>query len=145
MKRKFLSFRYFSFSVPRKSEVFQYDIYPDTPGPYPASTPDEWISGFDRDPILVSMKDRVEGTNMPQITTYRTFDNTSVSSNSNRSPSQRIVPLPIAEVAPLPKSISADLSEQVNEKTLKKIESLRIPITNNAFQQLKYEKFFKIQ
>lgn len=44
-------------TVPRKSDLFQDDLYPDTPGPEPALEAEEWISGKDADPILVSLKD----------------------------------------------------------------------------------------
>ena len=87
------------------------DIYPDTPGPYPALSADEWISGIDRDPILVSMKDRIEGTNMPKITTYRTLDPpTSTPVLSHRGTPQRTAQPPVAEVAPTPKQNLIDQS-----------------------------------
>ncbi|CAF2039673.1 unnamed protein product [Rotaria magnacalcarata] len=139
-----------SMIVPRKSESFQNDIYPETPGPYPALSPDEWISGLDREPILVSLKDCIENTNMPKITTYRTFD--SVSIFSNRGISQRITQLPIAEVTPTPKSntndqvtslsvsieqISDDMKQQTNQKSLRKIASLRMPATSTAFNHIR--------
>ncbi|XP_037543865.1 coronin-6 [Nematolebias whitei] len=44
-------------TVPRKSDLFQDDLYPDTAGPEPAMEPDEWLDGRDEDPILMSMKD----------------------------------------------------------------------------------------
>lgn len=97
--------------VPRKAEAFQLDIYPDTPGPYPALSADEWISGIDREPILVSMKDRVEGTNMPKITTYRTLDSTtSTPILPHRGTPQRTMQPPVAEVAPTPKQNLLDQS-----------------------------------
>ncbi|XP_042298679.1 coronin-6 isoform X3 [Sceloporus undulatus] len=43
--------------VPRKSDLFQDDLYPDTPGPEPALEADEWLSGKDAEPILVSLRD----------------------------------------------------------------------------------------
>ncbi|NXX64462.1 COR2B protein, partial [Spizella passerina] len=46
-----------SMIVPRRSETYQEDIYPMTPGTEPALTPDEWLSGVNRDPILVSLKE----------------------------------------------------------------------------------------
>ena len=145
--------------VPRKAEAFQLDIYPDTPGPYPALSPDEWISGIDRDPILVSMKDRIEGTNMPKITTYRTLDTTPV--HSIRGTPQRAVQPPIAEVAPTPKQNLVDHSppspmsieklavnmqqqqqqqqqyQQPNNKGLRKIESLKMPATSSEFNNVR--------
>ncbi|CCK69073.1 coronin KNAG_0B06450 [Huiozyma naganishii CBS 8797] len=51
-----------SFYVPRKSEEFQEDIYPDAPSDKPALTAEEWVSGKEVDgPILVSMKDVFDG------------------------------------------------------------------------------------
>ncbi|XP_034996123.2 coronin-6 isoform X1 [Zootoca vivipara] len=44
-------------TVPRKSDLFQDDLYPDTPGPEPALEADEWLSGKDAEPILVSLRD----------------------------------------------------------------------------------------
>ena len=43
------------FTVPRKSELFQEDLYPDTQADVPAITADEWWSGTNSDPILVPM------------------------------------------------------------------------------------------
>nr|XP_004667940.1 coronin-6 isoform X3 [Jaculus jaculus] len=44
-------------TVPRKSDLFQDDLYPDTPGPEPALEADEWIAGQDAEPVLISLKD----------------------------------------------------------------------------------------
>lgn len=141
--------------VPRKSETFQYDIYPDTPGPYPALSPDEWISGIDRDPILVSMKERIDNTTMPKITTYRTFDSTP--NFFNRGPFQRVTPIPIAEVTPTLKSntcdemhnmsISSDqladvMKHPVTQNGLRKIASLRMPTTSTEFNHTRYKSYF---
>lgn len=43
------------FIVPRKSELFQDDLYPDTAGDIPALTAEEWMTGKDEGPILVSV------------------------------------------------------------------------------------------
>jgi hypothetical protein len=146
-------------SVPRKAEAFQLDIYPDTPGPYPALSPEEWVSGIDRDPILVSMKDRVEGTNMPKITTYRTLDpTTSTPVLPHRGTSQRTNQPPVAEVAPTPKQNPSEQSTPVTtsiekipmnmpqsqpqtphppNKGLRKIESLKMPATSVEFNNVR--------
>jgi coronin-1B/1C/6 len=47
-----------SFQVPRKSDQFQADIYPDTYAGVPALTEDEYAAGKDKDPPLTSMKDK---------------------------------------------------------------------------------------
>ncbi|XP_062072015.1 coronin-6 isoform X4 [Lepus europaeus] len=44
-------------TVPRKSDLFQDDLYPDTPGPEPALEADEWLAGQDAEPVLISLKD----------------------------------------------------------------------------------------
>lgn len=44
-----------SFCVPRKSEAFQNDIYPDTAAPFPAHSADEWLAGSEKAPVLFSL------------------------------------------------------------------------------------------
>jgi coronin-1B/1C/6 len=44
-----------SFCVPRKSDVFQDDIYPDTSSPEPALTASQWISGKNAEPLKISL------------------------------------------------------------------------------------------
>ncbi|XP_055476449.1 coronin-6 isoform X6 [Psammomys obesus] len=44
-------------TVPRKSDLFQDDLYPDTPGPEAALEADEWLSGQDAEPVLISLKE----------------------------------------------------------------------------------------
>ncbi|XP_043571464.1 coronin-1C isoform X2 [Chiloscyllium plagiosum] len=44
-------------TVPRKSDLYQDDLYPDTPGPEAALEAEEWFEGQTKDPILVSLKD----------------------------------------------------------------------------------------
>nr|XP_009937056.1 PREDICTED: coronin-2B [Opisthocomus hoazin] len=51
-----------SMIVPRRSEKYQEDIYPMTPGTEPALTPDEWLSRVNRDPILMSLKEGYKKT-----------------------------------------------------------------------------------
>ncbi|CAF3487970.1 unnamed protein product [Adineta steineri] len=127
-----------SMIVPRRAETFQFDIYPDTSGSYPALSPDEWTSGIDRDPILVSMKNFQDESNMPQITTYRTYD--SISTFSHRGTSQRISQLPIAEVAPIPKQnannqSSDDIQQQTGHQNLRKTESVNT--TDTEFNNIR--------
>lgn len=45
-----------SFKVPRKSDLFQDDIFPDTYAGEPAQTADEWFGGADAEPKLASME-----------------------------------------------------------------------------------------
>ncbi|XP_054852078.1 coronin-1C isoform X2 [Eublepharis macularius] len=43
-------------TVPRKSDLFQDDLYPDTAGPEAAVEAEEWFEGKNADPILISLK-----------------------------------------------------------------------------------------
>ncbi|XP_058458809.1 coronin-6 isoform X2 [Malaya genurostris] len=45
-----------SMTVPRKSELFQEDLYPDTLADEASISAEDWISGSDADPQLVSLK-----------------------------------------------------------------------------------------
>lgn len=45
-----------SMTVPRRSELFQEDLYPDTLSDEPANTAEDWIGGTDAEPNLVSLK-----------------------------------------------------------------------------------------
>lgn len=40
-----------------QSELFQEDLYPDTPGDTAAISAEEWENGMDADPILISLRD----------------------------------------------------------------------------------------
>jgi len=44
------------FCVPRKSELFQDDIFPPTPGPDPAMSASEWLGGANKEPVRVSLE-----------------------------------------------------------------------------------------
>ncbi|XP_061458382.1 coronin-1C isoform X2 [Rhineura floridana] len=43
-------------TVPRKSDLFQDDLYPDTAGPEASLEAEEWFDGKNADPILISLK-----------------------------------------------------------------------------------------
>lgn len=45
-----------SMIVPRRSESYQEDIYPPTAGAQPSLTAQEWLSGMDKGPVLVSLR-----------------------------------------------------------------------------------------
>jgi len=45
-----------SFKVPRKSDVFQPDLYPDTVGDKPALSADEYFGGKSANPILINLE-----------------------------------------------------------------------------------------
>ncbi|XP_060055098.1 coronin-2A isoform X3 [Erinaceus europaeus] len=45
-----------SMIVPRRSESYQEDIYPPTAGAQPSMTAQEWLSGMNKGPVLVSLR-----------------------------------------------------------------------------------------
>uniref|UniRef100_A0A672M8E1 Coronin n=2 Tax=Sinocyclocheilus grahami TaxID=75366 RepID=A0A672M8E1_SINGR len=45
-----------SMIVPRRSESYQEDIYPMTAGNKPSMTADEWISGLNKGPVMISLR-----------------------------------------------------------------------------------------
>lgn len=66
-----------SMIVPRKSEMFQPDIYPPTASMQAALTADQWLSGLNREPLLMSLKDgqlcpSSEPTRSTNVTNSRT-------------------------------------------------------------------------
>uniref|UniRef100_A0AAY4CC81 Coronin n=1 Tax=Denticeps clupeoides TaxID=299321 RepID=A0AAY4CC81_9TELE len=44
-------------TVPRKSDLFQEDLYPNTIGPEPSVEADDWFDGKDGEPVFISLKD----------------------------------------------------------------------------------------
>jgi len=56
-----------SFTVPRKAEIFQDDLYPDAIGPDAAIEPDEWLSGKDAEPIRFQMQTKFIGKAKPAM------------------------------------------------------------------------------
>ncbi|XP_034247287.1 coronin-2B-like isoform X2 [Thrips palmi] len=63
-----------SMIVPRKSDQFQDDLFPDTAAPVPAMTAQEWLTGKNSMPVLMSMKTGVTiRTHKPKV--YKPGDN----------------------------------------------------------------------
>ncbi|CAL1604787.1 unnamed protein product [Knipowitschia caucasica] len=57
-----------SMIVPRRSDTYQEDIYPMTAGTEPAMSAAEWLSGINREPVLVSLK---EGYSRPNQLVFK--------------------------------------------------------------------------
>uniref|UniRef100_A0A673FTJ5 Coronin n=1 Tax=Sinocyclocheilus rhinocerous TaxID=307959 RepID=A0A673FTJ5_9TELE len=72
-------------TVPRKSDLFQEDLYPDTIGPEPSVEADDWFSGKNGAPILISLKDGfVATTKNKEFKVIKSLMATTSSSLSNR-------------------------------------------------------------
>lgn len=59
------------FTVPRKSELYQDDLYPDTADEAPAISAEDWFNGKDADPVLVSLKEGFVSTQKESVKTVR--------------------------------------------------------------------------
>lgn len=57
-----------SFIVPRRSEMFQEDIYPPAVGLKPAMGPSEWFAGKEAIPPKISMGSLYEGEGLQEVT-----------------------------------------------------------------------------
>lgn len=73
-----------SMIVPRKSEIFQDDIYPPTAGLCPSMSADDWICGMNRDPIVTPLGEDMAGKTA-KITTCRSANGAArAKASSNR-------------------------------------------------------------
>ena len=57
----------YSTSIVLQSDLFQDDLYPDTPGTEAALTAEQWVSGQSSEPILMSMKQAFKEKEKPKI------------------------------------------------------------------------------
>ncbi|GAB1607962.1 coronin-1C-A-like isoform X1 [Argonauta hians] len=98
------------FTVPRKSELYQDDLYPDAFDETPAISADDWFNGKDADPVLVSLKDGFKSTLKEPLKTARRSNILDKmvkpvggsESSTNVSPAQRSTPSPAAPPAQPP-------------------------------------------
>uniref|UniRef100_A0A3B4B5D1 Coronin n=1 Tax=Periophthalmus magnuspinnatus TaxID=409849 RepID=A0A3B4B5D1_9GOBI len=93
-------------TVPRKSDLFQDDLYPDTAGPDPALEAEEWFAGKNGSPILISLKDGYV---------------------SSKSRDLKVIKSNVLESKPAPKYFCPSLFQSHNklEEVLREFKSLR--------------------
>uniref|UniRef100_A0A669EAS7 Coronin n=1 Tax=Oreochromis niloticus TaxID=8128 RepID=A0A669EAS7_ORENI len=103
-------------TVPRKSDLFQEDLYPDTVGPEPSVEADEWFEGKDAPPNLISLKDGfVATTKAKEFKVHKSLLKTTTASAGNHDN---------GGVQSLRKEVK-DLKEAIEEltKRVKELES----------------------
>uniref|UniRef100_A0A8C9T1K8 Coronin n=1 Tax=Scleropages formosus TaxID=113540 RepID=A0A8C9T1K8_SCLFO len=71
-------------TVPRKSDLFQEDLYPDTIGPEPSAEAADWFAGKDAKPILISLKDGFVATKTKEFKVHKSLMSTTSSSGAHR-------------------------------------------------------------
>ncbi|XP_042343595.1 coronin-1C-A isoform X1 [Plectropomus leopardus] len=118
-------------TVPRKSDLFQDDLYPDTSGPDSALEAEEWFEGKNGDPILISLKNGyVPGKNREFKVVKKNILDIKVTKNTeNSSPA-------IKSASPTP-SIK---SEAKLEEILKEIKSLKDLVSSQEKRIIKLEE-----
>jgi coronin-1B/1C/6 len=82
------------FTVPRKSDAFQDDIFPPAAAPTPAHTCEEWIKGSKKAPVTMKLDPKSMGTKTPGAPT-----------NGGKRVSLKSVPMLSKEVGGLKKHI----------------------------------------
>lgn len=104
-------------TVPRKSELFQDDLYPDTASDVPALSADDWIEGKNAVPILVSMQEGyvstvksgiAPGTKKPNLLAKKKVGQQAVGASTNATAPAAASPAAAAPApAPAPAAAAA--------------------------------------
>ncbi|KAI9545127.1 Coronin-1C-A [Dissostichus eleginoides] len=117
-------------TVPRKSDLFQDDLYPDTSGPDPALEAEDWFDGKNGDPILISLKNGyVQGKNREfKVVKKNILDGKATKNTENSTPANK-------SASPTP-SIK---SEAKLEEILKEIKSLKDLVSSQEKRIIKLE------
>ncbi|KAK7895259.1 hypothetical protein WMY93_020584 [Mugilogobius chulae] len=104
-------------TVPRKSDLFQDDLYPDTAGPDPALEAEEWFAGKNGSPILISLKDGYVSSKSRDLKVIKTNV-----LESKPAPKAESI-MPVQKQAP--SQPSAQKMEDKLEEVLREFKSLR--------------------
>uniref|UniRef100_A0A1B6EK65 Coronin n=1 Tax=Cuerna arida TaxID=1464854 RepID=A0A1B6EK65_9HEMI len=105
-----------SMTVPRKSELFQEDLYPDTVGDAAALSAEEWLEGKDAEPLLISLRDGY----IPPSAPKSEFKVTKKSNVLDRKPGQKSAPV-----------IDTALSEDIIKEFRDEIRKLKAMIVKH--------------
>ncbi|BFZ04672.1 hypothetical protein BsWGS_07710 [Bradybaena similaris] len=110
------------FTVPRKSELFQDDLYPDTATDVPAISADDFFAGKNAKPILASMKDGFASSNKEQLKVVRKSNildkmppKTSQTPSSNNAEAAAAPALPAHQPAKHDSTNVKELQDEITE------------------------------
>jgi len=126
-----------SFTVPRKSEIFQADLYPDTQSGAAAVTAEEWWGGKDSTPALMQVTEDM-GKGAGNVGEELVVERVSKPNILNRTSVQRT---PTASVDM--DKITATLMEEVEKKMGKKVEELEKEVARLKTTVSDYEQRIK--
>ncbi|KAM9306766.1 coronin-1C isoform 1-T1 [Pholidichthys leucotaenia] len=107
-------------TVPRKSDLFQDDLYPDTAGPDPALEAEEWFAGKNGGPILISLKDGYVSTKNRDLKVVKT--NVLEGKPATKAESAPTVP---KHASPQSSVVGTKKMEDKLEEVLREFKSLR--------------------
>jgi len=124
-----------SFTVPRKAETFQKDLYPPCISSTPALSAEEWFSGKDKNPIMMQMTaDSGDGSTDRDFVKSNTRISTILGSSTNTS-------RPISQVSTNGNGVlAAALPEGLNiEELLEDIKKLKATVRKQGRRIAKLE------
>nr|XP_020661682.1 coronin-1B [Pogona vitticeps] len=118
-------------TVPRKSDLFQDDLYPDTAGPEPAMEAEEWVAGKMAPPILISLREAYVPTKQRDFkVNRRTLLHESRPAATPSAGLSATHPSAMSQSAAAPaisvsSTASGDGGGQITEEVLREVASLR--------------------
>ncbi|KAJ1524470.1 hypothetical protein ONE63_010966 [Megalurothrips usitatus] len=128
-----------SMTVPRKSELFQEDLYPDTAGDTAALSAEEWMDGKNAEPILVSLRDGYTSTKKSDLKVAapggkrNVLDKLGKNSSSTTSLNHRSVDesdtVAPSAPAPAPAALSDDIIKEFREE-IRKLKAMIVKHEN---------------
>ncbi|KAM9304756.1 coronin-1A [Gastrophryne carolinensis] len=111
-------------TVPRKSDLFQEDLYPDTLGSDPALTAEEWLEGKNAEPLLISLRDGYTPSKSRELKVTKNVLNTRLPKRSQSSDGAGgCADTTLAQLIEDVKQLKATLAEQ--EKRIAKLEEAK--------------------
>jgi len=116
-----------SMTVPRKSELFQEDLYPDTPGDVPALSAEEWLAGKNECPVMISMKTASQSSTSKDLKVQKKTNILNKMPPRSPSGSQSTIAdgADTADAAPAPNLISAKVVEDLMDE-IRRLKSLLV-------------------
>ncbi|RZF43495.1 hypothetical protein LSTR_LSTR005231 [Laodelphax striatellus] len=124
-----------SMIVPRKSDQFQEDLYPDTAAPVPALSASDWLNGINRAPVLMSMKTGVTvRTHKPKAFKGSDAARAASSDNNYRMKFAFLSKETIPDYRPLEGLPESEKSQKTSSNQSTKFQQLQQMFGNNIVQ-----------
>ncbi|GMM36511.1 Crn1 protein [Saccharomycopsis crataegensis] len=114
-----------SFIVPRRAEMFQFDLYPDAPAAQPALTTEEWVAGKKvSGPVVFNMESLYDEDVDAFYTKSDGKPTEVISSPEPKSPVFEEKPEPVKEEPKSPVNVAAAASPKLYQKPKSSIDAL---------------------